>query len=418
MKNEKTLLKTIFICLPLLFASSLAFAAEVTPDQFAGSDGLLDEKELIEFLLVHNKKSFQDVWEQEPSSREIANEGGNLEQAKKKKLLKWKLLEIKDTERSIGPYTPQQIQPKQIDSTVEYTKPGLFGKPRISKDEKTKYGPIRLRQKFEDWDKELVSIGGASISYSSNQIDKTETWGSQGSIIYPIAHYKERISPDEEGVVSSELALLPSIQWKYTSAADIENLAFKLPVYYSALHNIVPNLDASGNPTGLVSWLSEFYFSSFYLTDFNFDGAMLGAELTYEPILSISGFKTGSWVNLFKKSDIVYLFRVMPGLNYSRVLSESSFIDREENDDMFAITGSLELRFKLFGSSSPWEIYSTYDLIYDLNGDSDGYSEIFEVGSTWWFTDNVGLELKYEKGDTPLTNEEIDLVTLNLQLRL
>ena len=424
MKNEKPLLRIILLCLPLLLISSAQCDSEIAPDQFAGSDGLLNEKELIEYLLVHDNKSFKDVWKAKPSSREITNEGGNLEQAKKKKSVKWELIQIKDREKSSGPYTPQQIQRKQINTKVGYAKRGLIGESILSEDNKTKYGPIRLRQKFEDWDKNIKSVGGASISYSNNRIEETGTWLSQGSLIYPIAYFEEPVDPTKEEKVYSKLALLPSITWEYhsvssSSEADTKNLTFQLPVYYTILHNIQNNnKDISGDPTGLMSWRSEFYFSPYYLTDFDFDGAMVGANLTYEPILWISKFHTGSWVKLFKKSDIAYLFRIIPGLTYGRVLTESSYINRQEKDDMFALTTSLELRFKLFGKSSPWEVFGTYDLWYVFSGDSDGYADIFEAGSTWWFNDNVGLELKYQKGDTILTNTEIDLVTLNLQLRL
>lgn len=56
--------------------------------------------------------------------------------------------------------------------------------------------------------------------------------------------------------------------------------------------------------------------------------------------------------------------------------------------------------------------------MYDFSGDSEGYLDKLETGSTWWFNDNVGLDLKYQKGDKILSNKEIDLVTLNLELKL
>ncbi len=191
-----------------------------------------------------------------------------------------------------------------------------------------------------------------------------------------------------------------------------------MPANYTLNHEI----EGMGN-TILNSY---FYFAPFYLTDFDFDGAMVGAQFTYEPKLNINGFQIGWWHGLCPDCDYVdkwpglifYRFRIMPGLTYGHVLSESSFIDRQEKDDLFAATAYVELRFKLFEASLPVEVYGTYEFSYDFIGDVDGYSDELELGGTLWLNKNVGLDLKYQKGNTQLTNQEIDLLTLNLQLRL
>lgn len=302
----------------------------------------------------------------------------------------------------------------------KYTKKGLIGEPLLSKDGTMQYGPIRLRQKVEDWNKDIVvtGLGGASVSYAHDRIEKTGTWQSQGSLIYPIEYVGEGVNYAGD----LKFALLPSVTWDYysvdsSSRADTEDLTFRIPVYCTFMHDIQHNEDTPSD-AGLMYWRSEFYFSPYYLTDFDFDGAMVGLELNYEPILGISQFHTGSWVKLLKESDIAYLFRIIPGLTYGRVLEESPYINREENDDILALTTSLEVRFKLFGKSSPWEIYGTYDLWYDFNEETDEYSDILKIGSTWWFNEHIGMDIKYQKGDTILTNREIDLMTLNLQFIL
>ncbi len=279
-----------------------------------------------------------------------------------------------------------------------YTILGVIGESYISKDGDTEYGPILLRQKFEDWSKDIYDVKGASISYSNDRIENTGIWMTKGSAIYPIK---------SDGVFS-ELTVLPSIQWNRETDV-IDELTFHLPVNYHVSHKVPED----------IQWSSEFYLSLFYLTDFDFDGEMIGAELTYEPIIQIGRqFQTGSWHSLLGGTDITYLLRVIPGFTYSRILSESLYIDREKNDDMFAVTGKLELGFMPFGKYTSWDIRGTYNFMYDFIEDSDGYSDQWSVSSTWWMHKNVGLELEYQKGDTALTNIEIDLVKLSLKLRL
>ncbi len=299
-----------------------------------------------------------------------------------------------------------------------YTISGLIGQSFKSEDNNTEYGPIKIRQKVEDWRiKDITKVNGASISYFDDRIENSGTWATQGSIIYPIVGTKQRKNPTSSGPVYEEWALLPSIQWARDTNQN--ELSFKLPISYYVSHTVNRKRDTSGKLVGLSEWNDNFYVTPFYMTDFSFEGAMIGVELTYEPIIQVgSQFQTGSWISPFENSDIAYLFRVIPGINYSRVLSESSFIERKENDGKLAITAKLELGFMPFGENIPWEIHGTYDLSYDFTGDSNAYLDKWTANTTWWITDNVGLDLKYEKGDTPLTEKEIDLVTLNFEFRL
>ncbi len=307
---------------------------------------------------------------------------------------------------------------KKLDSNI--TIPKLTYKTIVSKDTNSIFGPIRLREKYEDWDKELREVDGAFISYSNDRIEDTGIWQSKGALIYPISKIYQpgRDSKDWDRLVFTKLALLPTIQWN--KQANSEKLSFYLPIDYAVHHRIKTKNDSSG----LTEWRDDYYFSLSYMTDFDFEGAMLNVELAYEPTIRFGErFKTGSWHGLMDNSNrentgVIYLLRIIPGLTYSRVLSESAFIDRAENDDIFGATASLELRFKLFGDDSPWDIYGKYDFLYDFTGVLDGYSDRWSAGTVWWITENVGLDLNYEKGDIALTNKEIDLLTLKLRLRL
>lgn len=293
---------------------------------------------------------------------------------------------------------------------------------RVFKDINITFGPILVREKYEDWSKELKDVGGAYISYTNDRAEDTGIWQSKGALIYPISttYHPERNSDDWERLNYIKLALLPTIKWN--RQADMEVLSFYLPVDYAVSHNVY---DSYGNLKGLATkWRDDYYFSLSYMTDFDFEGAMINVEFTYEPTVKFGQrFQIGSWHGLMdngnkESTEIVYLLRIIPGLTYSRVLSESAFFDREENDNLLGVTGSVELRLKLLGRDSPWDIYGKYDFLYDFAGDSSGYADRWDAGATCWINENVGLDLNYEKGDIALTNKEVDLVTLKLKLRI
>jgi hypothetical protein len=52
------------------------------------------------------------------------------------------------------------------------------------------------------------------------------------------------------------------------------------------------------------------------------------------------------------------------------------------------------------------------------NFSGDGiYSDLFKASTTYWINRYAGLTLEYQKGDTPVADKAIDLLTFGLQLR-
>lgn len=291
----------------------------------------------------------------------------------------------------------------------------LLGEPKKYRD--TEYGPIFLRNKAEDWKKNIDAVSGASISYFDDRIEDSQTWATEGSIIYPITRTWQRNNNDQESPVYTELALIPSIAW--VRDTNRNELKFQLPVSYFVSHNIKRRRDTQGKLVGLQQWEDYFQLKPYYLTDFDFDGMIIGAELTYEPTIQIgSKFQIGSWISPFDESEVAYILHIIPSLNYSRVLSESSFINRKEHDDKFVIATHIELKFKPFGKKTPWEIGGEYKFLYDFSKDIDSYSNYWSTNAKWWFTKNIGMKLKYEKGNIPLTDKEVDLTTLSVEFRI
>ena len=410
------------------------------PEDFAGDDDVLNEKELVKFLLTNRKITYEKIHMQKVSKIQIENANGNIEYAKMKNVVIWDLLEIKDYIGDDPPYTPLQINAYLNNTTVEeqqqnesndsnkYSIKGLINKPYINKNKTKIIGPILLRQKFEDWKKgKLKSIEGVKISYSENRLKDDRTWITKGSMIYPVRFSSGSQKKDlnqSEKTIFSESALLPTIKWNYVDISnddnkDLEELTFQLPWYLEIMHNIENDFDKLGKPLSLSSFLSEFYISPFYTTDFDLDGEIIGLSLTYEPIVQIgTRFQTGSWHQFSKFWLPAYLFRIIPGLNYSHVLTDGDFINRDDNDDAFGITTSIEFGIQPFGDEVPWELKIAYDLFYDFTGEDDGYFNKFLAKMNYWFTENAGLTIDYQDGDDFISKKEVDLITFGLQVRM
>lgn len=413
----------LLIC--FFFISDFTFAS-VQPENFTGNDDILDEKELIDFLLVYQGISFKKIWEWEVSEAEVAAEDGNVDQAKKKKEVKFLLADIKGIIGGPPPYKPIEITAYLENETVEdvervraeadeATKEGEQDK----KESNWKYGPILFREKLEDWDKKLKDIDGSTISYSDDRLDDIQTWKTEGNLIYPYIFFNET----SEKELYKTRAILPSIKWKYNDLSksdneDIEELTFQISWFTRILHKLAQYPDESGEIRDYRTWRSEFYFTPFYTTDFEFEGEIIGASITYEPIVQLGRFNTGSWHSLFGTLDSAYLLRFIPGGTYSHVLTEGEFANREESDNLLGITAHFEFGLRPFGKNVPWEVKLAYGILYDFTGEDEGYFENFTAKLSYWFSDNAGLTLGYEDGDQFLTKKKIDLISLGFEVRL
>ncbi|MEH0020748.1 MAG: hypothetical protein V6Z89_13910 [Desulfobacter sp.] len=422
-------MKIAKIVLPLFVAFSLVqpinLFGEIKPDQFTNADGVLTENELIEFFLVHYKITYQDVFTQKVP-KPFTNAEGNIQQAKKKFSVMDKLTEM-EIKYGIPPYEPIMVYAYIKNKTVKQIRreeAQAFGAESQPEKKYWTYGPIKIRDKFEDWNSDIKGVKGSTLAYSDNREKDNSTWATKGNLIFPIQFFKEGDGADSE-YNYAESALLPSIKWNYFDlngggGNDSESLTFQLPWYTRFSHKIVPVIDQdSGLPVGLASWASEFYITTIYNTDFDHDGEIVGTSFTYEPIIRVGqNFQTGSWLSLPTiRPPIGYLFRFIPGGIYSHVLSEGPYIKREENDDALGVTTSMELRIKPFGLNSPWEFRTDYELFHDFTGGDDGYFDKWEIALNYWFNDYVALSLEHQNGDDFLTKDEVDLITVGFQVR-
>jgi hypothetical protein len=283
---------------------------------------------------------------------------------------------------------------------------GLYGAPWESEALKLKLGPIRIRKTLDDWDGDLDDVDGATLSFEQNELDDSKTWSSEGALIYPVSR---SLATSFGSYRSARLTVLPSVTWKLSdvssSTNDVEDLAFQLPI---SLHGRHP---MSGN----TFWVDDFLLSPYYHTDFHFDADVVGAELTYSPYIKISRFAVGGWTGLFGKT--AYLLRVAPKINASEVLRTSRFLDRPNDDTRISLGARLEAGLRPFGEDNPWELKATYTFGYDVAG-TDKYSDLFEAKTTYWFVKKVGLTFSFQKGETPVSDKNLNLLKLGLEVKL
>ena len=90
---------------------------------------------------------------------------------------------------------------------------------------------------------------------------------------------------------------------------------------------------------------------------------------------------------------------------------------RKEGDDWMRAGATVSLDFRLGGEVfNPLDIGVSYQFLGALSG-SGNYSELFKPHATWWLSESAGLTLEYSKGDTPVADKSIDLLTLGLEFK-
>lgn len=304
-------------------------------------------------------------------------------------------------------------------------------------------GPLRLRKSIVDRDallerrgeitksgpeEGITKISGATFSFSDNRLpDGDREWDTQGALYMPFDWiHTEFTEVPSTGANrprgSTHFHIAPGAEWKYHRAdkedgPDINELKLSVPF----------SLDT---PVGTNGNYLTVTAEPFYQTDFDFDGRIVGAlgTISYRgkvPLLR----KVNDWVALRPGPDQgLYRRIVLEGnVDYSNVERASNWISRPEGDHWLRVGGKVGLdiayRPKHLGQSPAYERKSNvidFSLSYrwmDTLSGNGGSSDIFDAKLTYWINDFAGITAQYQRGDTPVAEATIDLLTFGIELR-
>jgi hypothetical protein len=389
-------------CLCIVGSSAVpgrAAIQDVEPDAFVGGDSLLDQNELRRYHI--NRENLSP---DEPLTDS--------------RVMVW-LGDLRDHLKKEPPYTPDEVrrgENRTKDDVQRLEITGILRRSLTNAPFGEKWGPFRIRKNVDDWNKGLNDVSGASISYQKDWIEKAHTWSSEGALIYPILLTS---ASDRPGTAysSSELWIFPAATWKVSEISnktnDVEDLQFQFPISFGGNRRSF----AGWHPSAPWQWRDELTLSPFFHTDFHGEGKIVGGILNYEALFQFGNFEVGQWHSI-GGTKVAYLFRARPKLEFSKVLQGSRFIDRPKGDEWIRGGATLDFGLRPFGKNAPWEIKSSYSSLYNFNGGKDAYSDLFEAKTTYWFNDNVGLSFSFQKGETPISDKAIKLLTLGLEVKL
>ncbi|QJE99104.1 hypothetical protein [Luteolibacter luteus] len=284
-------------------------------------------------------------------------------------------------------------------------------------------GPFRLRRTTGDIntrsnglqldgpDEKIRDAKGAKIAYSDNRLkDGSGAWNSEGVLYMPFVRAVEKSSGTDY-----RIGVAPAVSWNIqeqqgAGKSDVDELKFSAPFYWD-----------TGGAKGYWTTILEPY----YQTDTDFDGAIWGgtASLSFRGAALGTGRK-GLYLNdwqFFAGNSASYKIGLKGLIDYSETHATSPYSKRKLDDDWLraGLDASFSLglfREKGMPEKSPLVLNVGYKFLDAFSGDG-GYSDMWNVSLTYWVNDYVGFSGEYQKGETPVAKEEIDLITLGLELR-
>jgi hypothetical protein len=284
-------------------------------------------------------------------------------------------------------------------------------------------GPFRLRKDVKSFaqdmwalevskdPKDMASIQGASISYSNDFLIKGNgAWSTEGALLWPVTFLEW---PDKAQSWAFHMA--PAVYWKIqeqekTAPSDINELRFSVP------------LSAGWRP-GTDTWRNEYFFNAepYYQTDTNFRGEILGATASFE----YRNKYLGHYWKIFGLGDrdLYGRLRVTGIADYSSVENGSKYISRPEGSNWFRLGGEVAFDLGAFSSADtslatiqPITATVSYRFTDAVSGEG-GYADLLKANLTYWFNPYIGLTADYQRGQTPVADKDIDLLTIGLQIK-
>lgn len=448
--------KALWICSVVLLGATACSLADnkTTPKPFADAAGYLDEQASVQFLLDYRSKAWADIVPAKgklptPESMRkavqtdlsilkrrsghgapftIAEVSAVFPAVKKAAEVDaetpaWQKLdgvteayEVKISTLTLpdGTTRPHAVRAGASDARAEAAANPLPDGTREDVHYEGTMGPFRLRRSVGIRDlAELEKAEGAKLSFSDNRLtDGNGAWSTEGALFYPVSGTLLP-SPTE----TLEWTLAPAISWNLQEqekpgASDIDEMKFSLPFWI----RWQPGGTDVGPTDNDAHYLSA---EPYYQTDSGFDGEIIGARATYEyqgPFLPGLHLGTYQAIASIDKKYLAWRWRIIPQLDYSDVRKGSPYIKRKPGDDWLRIGAEVALDMRFFDEKSPLVLGISYKGMETLDGEG-GYADLLRANATLWLNKFAGLTLEYQRGQTPVADQDIDLITLGMQLR-
>ena len=390
------------------FAGAVDAAEKLTARVFAGRDGKLDARQAAYYLAYRDKK---------PLSKFLAPGEMVLNPDKVLAAMGDELDDLQSKTHHEAPWTWQELDALADAGAPEkgkdeaWKKLAGFTEKKEFGDRKThsSFGPIRLRKSSAELSEDVEKAKGATIGFSNDRLSEGNgAWNTQGILYYPIG-FRQEGGPGTGR--SFTLQTGPAIEWKLAevqgnSKKDIQELGLNVPTtIYLTPGSDVPAL-----------WVTQ--GKPYFQTDFSGGYRIYGFEGSIEYVGALFGspIGVGGFENI-PGSTMQYQLRLIPKLDYSETSRAGKYTSRKIGDDWFRVGGTVSLDLRLGGKVvNPFELGVAYQCLETVSGSGD-FSDLFKGHITWWATVNTGITLEYAKGDTPVADKAIDLITLGLELR-
>jgi hypothetical protein len=388
----------------LLVSSALDAEEKVSAKAFADRDGKLNNEQAAYYLIYRDKK---------PVSKFLAPGEMTLDRKKIVAAMGDELDDLQSKTHHPAPWTWQELdgvaQPKK-EETAAWKKLSGFTEKKEFHDDKThgRYGPIRLRKNADEFAKDdLKDAKGATIGYSNNRLaEGSGAWNSEGILNYPFAIAHEGGAGTGQSIT---FEAGPALQWKLAEAQgnskqDVQELGFNVPtILYITPGSDLPAL-----------WVVQ--SKPYFQTDFSGGYRIYGVDASVEYVGSVfgSGLSVGYFENI-PGSTMQYQVRLIPKVDFSETDRAGKYTTRKVGDDWVRLGGTVSFDLRL-GGKTPFELGVAYQALETVSG-SGSFSDLFKAHVTWWVTENTGITFEYAKGDTPVADKPIDLLTLGLEVK-
>jgi len=400
------------------FLQGTAEAEDLSAVPYAGVDGRLSEAEAVRYIIVLHKVP-ANVWadpltlafdeEKAINSDEI----GDL------------LDDLQSLTNKSAPWDPTELdrlnKPEEEASAPAWTQiPGItIAKPIGEDGSGGKRGPLRLRQSTDEWgetpgDNKLKDVRGATLGFTDNRlIAGSGVWNSKGVVDYPI-HQNWQGGPGE----SLEAIWGPAFEWDIAQTEEdgmsgVEELGVSIPAtfYWSPGAGFI----REGETISSRLWVIQ--GKPYFQSDFSGGHEIFGSTVSAEYVGGIGGdFYLGGFQNI-GNSGMQYRMRAVGKVDYSATERGGVFTSRMEGDDWFRVGGEFSYNLRLGAEThNPIDFGVAYLLLDSLDGQG-GYSDLFSTHATFWINKYAGLTFEYREGETPVADQQVDMISLGLELK-